>query len=47
MWYFAWALGVSLAVSFAILNALWLELDPKAAASDEGVGVRPADGARR
>jgi cyd operon protein YbgT len=27
MWYFAWALGVSLAASFAILNAMWLELD--------------------
>jgi cyd operon protein YbgT len=31
MWYFAWALGVSLAASFAILNALWLELDPRTA----------------
>ena len=31
MWYFAWALGVSLAASFAILNALWLELDARAA----------------
>lgn len=25
MWYFAWILGVSLACSFGILNALWLE----------------------
>lgn len=25
MWYFAWILGVLLACSFGILNALWLE----------------------
>ena len=27
MWYFSWILGVCLAASFAILNAMWLELD--------------------
>ena len=26
MWYFAWVLGLGLACSFAILNAMWLEL---------------------
>ena len=25
MWYFAWILGVLLACSFGIINALWLE----------------------
>ncbi len=25
MWYFAWMLGVGLAVSFGIINALWFE----------------------
>ncbi len=25
MWYFAWILGVLLAYSFGIINALWLE----------------------
>ncbi|WP_455221507.1 cytochrome bd-I oxidase subunit CydX [Kaarinaea lacus] len=25
MWYFAWILGVLLAVSFGIINVLWLE----------------------
>ncbi|WP_462382967.1 cytochrome bd-I oxidase subunit CydX [Pseudomonas sp. Marseille-QA0892] len=25
MWYFAWILGVLLACSFAIVNAMWLE----------------------
>ena len=29
MWYFAWALGLGLACAFAILNAMWLELDPR------------------
>jgi cytochrome bd-I ubiquinol oxidase subunit X len=31
MWYFAWVLGLGLACSFAILNAMWLELDPREA----------------
>lgn len=26
MWYFSWILGVCLACSFAVLNALWLEV---------------------
>lgn len=25
MWYFAWILGVLLASSFGIINAMWLE----------------------
>ena len=25
MWYFAWALGLPLAVLLAVMNALWLE----------------------
>lgn len=25
MWYFTWILGVLLAVSFGIINAMWLE----------------------
>ncbi len=27
MWYFSWVLGVGLAAAFAILNAMWFELD--------------------
>lgn len=27
MWYFSWILGVCLAASFAVLNAMWLEMD--------------------
>lgn len=26
MWYFAWILGLGLACSFGILNAMWYEL---------------------
>jgi len=26
MWYFAWVLGLGLASTFAVLNAMWLEL---------------------
>lgn len=30
MWYFAWVLGVGFACAFAILNAMWLEInEPK------------------
>jgi cyd operon protein YbgT len=31
MWYFSWVLGLGLACAFAILNAMWLELDPRIA----------------
>lgn len=27
MWYFAWLLGLPLAAIFAVVNAMWLELD--------------------
>lgn len=27
MWYFAWILGTAFAASFAVFNALWLELE--------------------
>jgi cyd operon protein YbgT len=26
MWYFSWILGVGLACTFAILNAMWFEM---------------------
>lgn len=34
MWYFSWVLGVGLACAFAILNAMWLELDADARVRD-------------
>jgi cyd operon protein YbgT len=35
MWYFAWILGLGLAVSFAILNALWNEFSDEAHEYDD------------
>lgn len=29
MWYFSWVLGLGFAVSLAVLNAMWLELDTR------------------
>ncbi len=29
MWYFSWILGLGLACTFSILNAMWLEMDHK------------------
>ncbi len=34
MWYFAWILGTGLACSFAVLNAMWFELDHDKKLSD-------------
>ena len=34
MWYFAWILGVGLASTFGILNAMWLELDEESETSE-------------
>ncbi len=37
MWYFSWVLGLGLACSFAILNAMWLEVkDSDARAAEKG-----------
>lgn len=38
MWYFSWILGLGLACSFAILNAMWFELreDDRNEAGDSG-----------
>jgi cyd operon protein YbgT len=40
MWYFAWILGLGLACCFAILNAMWLELDPNYTSS---ISAKPND----
>ncbi len=36
MWYFTWILGLGLACAFAILNAMWYEVD----ATDEAHRLR-------
>ena len=42
MWYFAWILGLPLASGFAVLNAMWLELqeDRRMAEDDTPVARR-------
>ncbi|MDA8231835.1 MAG: cytochrome bd-I oxidase subunit CydX [Magnetospirillum sp.] len=39
MWYFAWALGVSLACTAGILNGMWLEMHM----DDEAQGRRSGE----
>ncbi|HUN52514.1 MAG TPA: cytochrome bd-I oxidase subunit CydX [Candidatus Sulfotelmatobacter sp.] len=41
MWYFSWVLGLGLACAFAVLNAMWLELDPRH--QDEALRSPPSD----
>ncbi|WP_348674896.1 cytochrome bd-I oxidase subunit CydX [uncultured Abyssibacter sp.] len=37
MWYFAWILGLGLALTFGVLNAMWFELrDEDAAGTSDG-----------
>lgn len=35
MWYFSWILGVGLACTFAILNAMWFELNEASEPTDD------------
>ncbi len=35
MWYFAWILGLPLAAVFAVVNAMWLEMQEDRVLSDE------------
>lgn len=43
MWYFAWVLGLPLAAIFAVMNAMWLELqhDRDLAGETDGPSVPP------
>lgn len=36
MWYFTWILGVGLAVAFAIINVMWLEVESGSGNNDQG-----------
>ena len=44
MWYFAWLLGLPLAAGFAVVNAMWLEMQQDAVMSQER---KPAPNKRR
>lgn len=41
MWYFAWLLGLPLAAIFAVLNAMWLEMQHDRALIEEGTVQEP------
>ena len=52
MWYFSWILGTGLALSFAVLNAIWYEIaeqqpEELQRQGSEKVAVPPATDARR
>ena len=36
MWYFAWLLGLPLAAMFAVVNAMWLEMQRDRILAEEG-----------
>ncbi|CUH51617.1 cytochrome bd-I oxidase subunit CydX [Shimia sp. R11_0] len=36
MWYFAWILGLPLAAIFAVMNAMWLEMQRDRALTEDG-----------
>ncbi|MBJ3775883.1 cytochrome bd-I oxidase subunit CydX [Acuticoccus mangrovi] len=36
MWYFAWVLGLPLAALFAVVNAMWLEMQDDTALAERG-----------
>lgn len=47
MWYFSWVLGIGLACSFAILNAMWYEVRAGAAATEDPEQKPAGDSAPR
>jgi cytochrome bd-I ubiquinol oxidase subunit X len=52
MWYFSWMLGLGLALTFSVLNAMWYELgalqrEGREAESGEPVSRGPSDSATR
>ncbi len=44
MWYFSWILGTGLALSFAVLNAIWYEIiEQQPHKAEPGAAVAPPD----
>jgi cyd operon protein YbgT len=41
MWYFTWILGIGVACTFAILNAMWYELRSDASAREPADDANP------
>ena len=42
MWYFSWLLGLPLAAMFAVVNAMWLEMQQDRALAEQGDDPPPA-----
>ncbi len=36
MWYFSWILGLGLALTFGVLNAIWYEVEERGGGAGEG-----------
>lgn len=47
MWYFAWLLGLPLAAMFAVVNAMWLELQEDSRMINDQGGYPPQRKTRR
>ena len=48
MWYFSWILGTGLALSFAVLNAIWYEIvEQQPQKAEESMSAPPPDAAPR
>ena len=43
MWYFAWILGLPLAAMFAVVNAMWLEMQRDRILAEEAGPTRTGD----
>jgi cyd operon protein YbgT len=43
MWYFAWILGLPLAAIFAVMNAMWLEMQQDRALSADDAALKAHD----
>ncbi len=43
MWYFAWILGLPLAAMFAVVNAMWLEMQRDREMIERGEGANNPD----
>jgi len=44
MWYFSWILGTGLALSFAVLNAIWYEIvEQQPEGAENPADTAPAD----
>jgi cyd operon protein YbgT len=41
MWYFSWILGTGLALSFAVLNAIWYEILEQPLEGSQNAAVIP------